>query len=162
MASEQLSLCVFKVQLATEQTSCSEIDLIDDDHLRPFGIKAQQIRNVSACYDVPGYLYEEIGEAKATHPCAGSVCMIFSDTHGQLCSTDVIAYYDFNPAKKHAEGKPHWNVEIRNMRNGQEIARSKPPDGHVIQDSVEITFISEFNGTTRQHTISRDKSFKSY
>ena len=133
-----------------------EIDLLDDDYLHPFGITAQQVSNVSACYDVFGNLYEEVGEASATHPCAGSACMIFDDPLGQRCSIDYIAYYDYNPAETHAEGKPHWNTEIRNMRNGEEINRFKPQQGHVIPDSGEIILIAEVNGKTHQQTVSRD------
>jgi hypothetical protein len=159
MASEQAPIHTFKVKLATEHKSWVEIDLLDDAKLSVFSVTAQQVRDVSICYDVPGYLYEEIGEASTTHPCAGSACVIFTDPHGQVCSNDFIVYYDYNPGKNkhHAEGKLHWNVEIRRMRNGQEIAlRDKSFDGHQIKDSSDITLTAEFKGITHNQIIQRE------
>jgi len=151
----------FKVNLVTNVSSF-EINLLDDSYLHPFGVTAKELLDPSVCYDVPGYLYTESGEASSTHPCAGSACMVFPDPYGQICSIDFISYYDFNPTGRHAEGRPHWNNEIRLMRNGTEIGRCKDFDGHVIEDCGEITLKTEFNGDSHEQTIYRRDSVEPY
>ncbi len=134
------------------------MELMKDDELSAFNLGVPQINDVTGCYDVPGYLYEELGEASSVHPCAGSACMMFHDPLGQLCSIDVIAYYDYNPKGIHANGKPHWNFEKRFMKDGQEIGRSKGFCGHVVADCAEITIESEFDGKLHSQTVRRDDS----
>ncbi len=148
----------FKVRFVGASELLTEMDLLTDKELEPFGIRAADIGHVTECFAVPGYLYEEMGEASASHPCAGSVCMGFQDQLGQRFSVDVIAYYDRNPLMNHAGGEPHWNLEKRYMQDNREIHRSKNFAGHVGADCSEITIQTEFNGNKNIQIVPRDKS----
>ena len=146
-----------KVVVASEHSS-HEFNLLDDIHLQPFGLTTEQIREPDVNFDVPGYLYEEKGEASPNHPCAGSACATFIDPYGRHCSVDFISYYDRNSSTSHAEGKPHWNNEIRYVRDGQEIHRTKEFDGHVMEDAGLIILTTQYGDINREQTICRNNT----
>ncbi len=145
----------FKVTVKKASDIVVEFNLMSDEDLSKFSTTAGEITNVRSHYAVPGYLYEELGEASVNHPCAGSACMLFQDSSGNNYSIDVIVCYDYNPNHSHFGGEVHWNIDKRYMKNGTQIARSKNFAGHQISDSKEITIESDYNGKIHIDIISR-------
>ncbi len=149
----------FIVKLATDK-EIKEMELLTREHLSRFNMEPSDIKTVSANFAVPGYLYEEIGEASSIHPCAGSACAVFIDPDGHQCSIDDIIYYDRNPHRSHTGGQPHWNNEIRYMRDGKEIDRTKRIVSHIIQDAAQIEVETNFDGNVNRQEILRDQPVK--
>jgi hypothetical protein len=151
----------FRISIAPASGQGLQLDLMQEDQLRVFDLDKTQLSNIRMNFDVPGYFYEEFGEATNNHPCAGSACMVFDDQYGRLCSIDVIGYYDYNLKRNHAGGKPHFNTEIRYMRNGVQINRCNKFEGHIIEDSSEIIIETVFDGCTNKKTVKREpKNFQ--
>ena len=146
----------FSIKLATDK-QMHEIELLTEENLRIFGMKANDIKIVSVNFAVKGYLYEELGVARPTHPCAGSACAVFQDPYGNENSLDCIIYHDPNVRRSHADGLPHWNVELRCMKNGIEINRSNEVVPHIIEDASEIEITSNCDGSVDKQKILRDQ-----
>jgi hypothetical protein len=146
----------FKVKVVTAKETYEQ-ELLTPDNLRRFDMQPSDITMVSPNYAVPGYLYEEVNVASATHPCAGSACAVFPDPYGRICSIDYIAYHDSNPFKKHAGGKEHWNGEVRFVRDGEIINKIRPDDGHILEDTPEIEIISICDGIVNRQNVLRDQ-----
>lgn len=150
----------FKVKLATDRET-HEIELLTEKHLSRFPVKPNDIKNVSANFAVPGDLYEEPGVARLAHPCAGSACAVFQDTYGNQYSIDYIVYYDSNPRQSHEGGLPHWNTELRYMKNGAKIGKiEKEGIPHMLEDTSEIEIISNCDGSINKQKVLRDQPIK--
>jgi len=149
----------FKIKVVTAKETYEE-ELLKQEHLSRFYMKPNDIKTVSANYAVPGYLYEELGVASLAHPCAGSACAVFQDPYGHQCSIDYIAYYDSNPHQSHAGGQPHWNSEIRYVKDSNVIGKTKVVTAHIVEDTPEIEIISNCDGSVNTQKVLRDQPVK--
>ena len=149
----------FKITVKTAKEIYEE-ELLKQEHLSRFNMNPNDIKTVSVNYAVPGYLYEELGVASLAHSCAGSACAVFQDPYGHQCSIDYIAYYDSNPHKTHAGGQPHWNSEIRYVKDGNIIGKIKEVTAHIMEDTPEIEIISNCEGSVNRQKVLRDQPVK--
>lgn len=102
------------------------------------GIRTEEIAEIRpAFFKIDAQWYTELGVAKPYHPTPGSLgfnCLTYS---GEVCSFQLIPYYDFNPEQDHCNGLRHWN-------NG----------GRIIDRYGEAHLVRELKGIP--HTIKRD------
>jgi hypothetical protein len=147
-----------KVKLVTDK-QVHEIELLSEENLAKLVVKAKDIRNVIPVFAVPGYLYEEANVANINHPCAGSACVNFQDQyHSHSYSIDLIAYHDDNLPRSHFHGEPHWNTEIRYMKDNVELGRVPEGVSHTMKDAPSLEIETNCDGGIHHQEVLRDQS----
>jgi len=136
-------------------------DAISEFNLEYLSITHQDIARTSSFFSFPGNLYPESGVASLTHPCAGSVGIELFTNDGKRAMIEYIFYHDLNPNQTHAEGKQHWNLEMRFTHLDGTIdfpvksLVDKTIPHHQIRDSNEIEIFIETEDGIKSKTIKK-------
>jgi hypothetical protein len=140
-----------KIQILTAKGYESEIDLLTDDVLKPFGKTKTDVQSVGWTDHFNDSVYTELGLAGTGHPLIGSGSATLSFCDGKVGELSDIFYQDFDEAKDHYGGKIHWNHERRYMMTGWSGPHyEKHPKGtHVIDSAPWIQVCASGSDGTR-------------
>ena len=131
-----------KLQVQTASGYTIELDLLTDKALSRFGKSTTDVRSVDWSDHFSDSVYTELGLASSHHPLIGSGSTMLGFQDGKVGEMSDIFYQDYNEARNHFRGLPHWNHERRYSMPDGSIQWDKRPEGtHIIDqaDWIEIS-----------------------
>jgi len=102
-----------KLQVQTASGYTIELDLLTDKALSRFGKSTTDVRSVDWSDHFSDSVYTELGLASSHHPLIGSGSTMLGFQDGKVGEMSDIFYQDYNEARNHFRGLPHWNHERR-------------------------------------------------